>query len=288
MLEESRCETQNQPNLNDIQKAALKACVLEIVLRDLDTKDEEGHPLDEKRVAIQLLGLIAGRLNSGIVPASHETVERLVRLASKTLGPDYYARFYRLGAEFAGIPWDPYGRAENKMHDIVQRWMAVEDELFPPEDETRTSSLAGGGGKGKPGEDEEDGEGGGGSGEDESDGEGDGGGQTNKGPGNEDLSRDGELRESEQDGANQENQQQVTEHQGDSATGIVDNGKFETIENENIAEIVEALTEAVEQIKDETVQGEIGPAVRVRYHANQQDNDERRRLNREHRKMWKD
>ena len=150
LLEEARCEVNNYDNLRPLEQAGLRACVLEIVLRDVDPDDTEWQS------AVRFVGLLAGRIEKGIVSKRHPLIESLIDKVRDLLGI-YFQHFYDLAVEFSRLPWEKWSDHEEKMHDVVRRWIALEDSI-PPEDK---------------GEDEadQDGEG------DEGEGEGEGQGQ---------------------------------------------------------------------------------------------------------------
>jgi hypothetical protein len=282
MLEEARCETQNQHRLTALQKAGLRACILEIVLRDMQIEDSE--QMSEEELAIRLVGLIGGRIVNGLIPSSNEHVSGLIDQATSILGPNYQ-RFLDLTRKFSAQSTDTWDNYVDKLNVIVSEWIELEDEILPEDSVTR----GGGGGGGQPGDEDEDetpsGGGGGGEGEGEDEAEGQSP-QSGGEDGSEPASKTGELTDTPQDGNNPNQEHEIVEHTGGDATGLVDNGRFSTVENPNLAEMLDALADAAETVKQDITKSEVGPALTATNRATRTAHEERRRRNREAQKRW--
>ena len=301
LLEEARCEVNNYDRLRPIEQAGLRACVLEIVLRDVNADDTEWQS------AVRFVGLLAGRIHKGIVVGRHPTVEPLIDKVREVLDV-YYQQFFDLAVEFAGIAWDPYSPAEEKMHDVVRRWMALEDSIPPQDkgedegqddgegDESESEgqgqgqgdegedepSDGSGEGQGQPGEDEGEGEGSGSGGQGEGEGEAEGEAAPNAGEAGGDPSGDGD-RGVEGDGTNDE-VIEVTEHEGQDVLGNYNHADYETVEN--LSDFIRDLAEAAEDMKQEVMRTEIGPALRVEHRATQEAHKQRRQRNKDAARLW--
>ena len=318
MLEEARCERDNAGNLLPIEAAGLKACLLEIVLRDVTAEDAETAN------AARLVGLMAGRVDHGTITLADPRLDALVAKITDLLGPSFRI-YWDLAVEFSRVRWEGgWSNNEDLLHGIVKRWLAVDAPESGDEgdeggdeggDESDESDEAGDqSGAGQPGEDEGD-EGDEGEGEgsglnddgEDADGEGDepgSGGQPGEDEGDESESGDqgGEPGDGDQqdgqpvngddaglgdDGDNDIDQtHEVQPHQGEDHLGNYDDGHFETADV-SLDDLLSDLGVTAEEVKREVLTTEVGPAVRAEHTASARAHSERRQRNKEAQKLWK-
>lgn len=176
LLEEGRCETQQWPDLTDTERDALSFMVLNLVLREiLDAQDAEADddapdydPMSDPRTLVRLVGLIAGRCETGIIDKSQVKVVALLDRLRDVLG-EHFDTLWDLAVTFARSRNDDHysDNVHTRVrHEVVRQWLATVDDLLPP-DET------GGSGSGKDESEEGESESGGGGGSSESDDKGD-------------------------------------------------------------------------------------------------------------------
>lgn len=295
MLEEGRCETQQWPYLNGVERLALQSMVLEIVLRDM--QDEEGV-IPEMNMAsvIRLCGLLSARIDAGIVDISQPMGQRMHDALLDALGSDF-APLYDIAVRFSKIPVGYYDDGLERLNELTTKWMAIEDRLLPPDE---------GGGEGEGEGDEGEGEGTGtgkskskdkskdkseSDGESGGDGE-DGDGDSDEGEGDSKPGPDGDGEEESDskpgdddegevgDGSNtlSENDAAGEASLGDYASSNVDGGTF--------ADIFEAVRDAAEEA--EHVSGSrLREEVVAIHRADAAAHAERRRKNAEAAKRWR-
>lgn len=139
LLEEARCERQLLPLLEPIEKAALEATVLQIVLRDSKKNGTAEEQLDSHRQSAHLVGLLAGRLAAGTITRENEKIDRLWLKMTTILGADTLKVFNDLAVSFSEIEWmtdDFYGVRNadvvKRYEPIIELWNAAYDDLPVP------------------------------------------------------------------------------------------------------------------------------------------------------------
>jgi hypothetical protein len=154
MLEEGRCEAQQWEHLSGVEQLALQSMVLEIVLRDMQNDEGETPEMNIQSV-VRLMGLIAARIDKGIVDITQPMGKRMADALLDVLGADYGV-LYDIAVRFAGHSVSWYSGGDEDLHKCVAEWIAIEDRLFPePEGEGQQE----GEGEGEGGEGEGEGSG---------------------------------------------------------------------------------------------------------------------------------
>ena len=303
LLEEGRCESHLWNRLGIAEQCALSMMVPRFVLTNLqDEEDEEEIDLTDIRMLVRLVGLLAARRHKGIVTDGQAKVAKIWALITTTL-PNA-DEFEALAIKFAGTPLGYYSSNEEKLHEIVRQWMALEDALPKPQpDDSESEEGEGDEGKSEPGEGEsgegEPGEGTGGgptegdteddaeagqpAGADESDEEGEAavmaeGSESHNDPDDGIIGDDDEGVIGEEDAPD-------TGGEGDGALG-----EYNSIDPETIAdvlsEVIEDLRESVPEAKK--IHGSrLGEEVRAVHKASAKDHEQRRRDNKEALKKWR-
>jgi len=281
MLEEGRCETQQWPHLSELERDALQSMVLDIVLHDM--QDEEGE-VRELNIGgcIRLVGLLAARIERGIVDITQPMAERLHKSLIDVLGADYTV-LAEIAIEFSRVELGYYSSREDDLHDLVRQWIEVEDRLNPQED---NESGEGGDESG-----DESGEGGGG--------EGEGTSKSKSKSKSDESSEDGEG-EGEGNGDGDSKSEDGESPIGDDDDGTVGDGSHTQTESEGEAalgqygstKVDEALADIFDSIRDAAEEAERVSGSRLREHivathrATAASHAERRRKNAEYRKRW--
>lgn len=313
MLEEGRCETQQWPNLNGVERLALQSMVLEIVLRDIQDEDGKVPPLDI-RVILRLTGLLSARIEVGIVDVNQPQGKRMHDALMGALGVEF-ASLYDIAVRFSNVGLDWYGDGEDRLHSLVREWIAVEDTLIPPADEDGSGGEDGeegdedsegesqggsGKGKSKPEGSGDPGDSGDADGEDEdSEGEGDGGSKPEDGGESEDDKGAGDKGIGDDDGTEDDIPGDDDEgtvgdgsnildpsDEGDAALGEYASSSVEEDAADVFRDIFDAVRDAAEEA--ESISGSrLREALVPIHRANASAHAERRRRNAEAAKRWR-
>lgn len=299
MLEEGRCETQQWPHLNGVERLALQSMVLDIVLRDME--DDEGTVREmDMRGVVRLAGLLLARIDAGIVDISQPMGERMNNALMDALGTDY-AALYDIAVRFSKISVGWYDESLDRLNRLTQEWMAIEDRIIPPDEGGDSGEGEGEGegegsgegsgespkppkgkGKGKGKSDDESDKGDDGKSDKSGEGEGEGGGKS-KGEGEDES--DGPMPGDDDEGTVGDGSKTLKQSDeageaslGDYASSNVDGGTF--------ADIFESVREAAEEA--EHISGSrLREEVVAIHRADASAHAERRRRNAEAAKRWR-
>jgi hypothetical protein len=291
MLEEGRCESKQWPNLSAVEKLALQSMVLEIVLRDMEDEDGNVNISDDIRALIRLTGLLAARMENGIVDITQPVAARLHDHLVEGLGANY-AALYKIAVEFSTINIGWYESGEDRMHELVREWMEIEDSILPPDE----------GGDSGEGEGEGEGEGGSGEGEgsDEGDESGESGGKSkSKGEGDSEgesagsSEGDGESKSDKKPSVGDDDEGKVgdgsktlEQNDGTDSEGSLGQYASSNADGGPLEDIFDAIREAAEEA--EHVSGSrLKEQVTVIHRATAAAHAERRRRNQEAMKKWR-
>lgn len=294
MLEEGRCETQQWPHLSEIERAALQSMVLDIVLRDME--DDEGNTRElDIAGCIRLTGLLAARMERGIVDITQPMGGRLHRALGDVLGEDY-AVLADIAVDFSNVSLNDYWdrtNSEETLHELVRRWIEVEDRILPPsedeggeggegEGDEGTGTGTGTGPKGKS-ESDESSDSGSGSGDDEADGS---DSESGKSEGAGDSGEPGTSVGDDDEGTVGDGSHTQTESEGEASLGQygstnVDAGTLEDI-FESIREAIRDAAEEAEHVSGSRLREQLVATHRATAAAHA----ERRRRNSEYKKRW--
>jgi hypothetical protein len=141
LLEEGRCERQGIPHMTKVELYALRSTVLNILLNDLreETADEQIATSPGKMV-LHTLGLVAARVDAGILDVTQPKAHKVVEGLRRGLGEDWYRRFSDVAIEFSKQQIEPWHSDEKRMHELVRDWLELEQEFLgevePPQDGT--------------------------------------------------------------------------------------------------------------------------------------------------------